>query len=56
MRAGLTAFLKDGNTSQTVFAPINAAWQGRPEARGPDNSRKLTNLMLFHVVLGEPSP
>ncbi len=47
--AGLTSFLMNGNTSQTVFAPINSAWKGQPDTH---SSRALTNLMLFHMALG----
>ncbi|EIE23732.1 hypothetical protein COCSUDRAFT_41892 [Coccomyxa subellipsoidea C-169] len=46
---GLTSFLMNGNTSQTVFAPTNSAWKGQPDTR---SSRALTNLMLFHMALG----
>ncbi|BDA47639.1 hypothetical protein COCOBI_10-4900 [Coccomyxa sp. Obi] len=51
---GLTSFLMDGDTSQTVFAPVNSAWQKQPppSSSGTDNSRALTNLMLVHVALG----
>ncbi len=51
--AGLTTFLMDGNASQTVFAPVNSAWQRQPSSSsGTDNTRALTDLMLFHVALG----